>query len=219
MTRPLCINAAVLASVAAAVTSVYLLYETAKLFHSRDKTIRSVQTPCTPEAYCASKLERDKQRQTFIEAIRKRKKGVLKLASSHNMQRRCTEFRECEFGSFNVCFFVEFPSDGKQWVVRFPICPVQHEPWQKLQSEIATMECVILYRFKALALNIYADIFRTERRYASRVFMVMAQEVYMTQIIIPACHTLFLSTFLVSRLILDDSWRHPLTSRKDSIPS
>lgn len=98
-----------------------------------------------PPAGCAPRMtslqERNKQRAAYNRAIRK--EDVLKLASSHNHGKECTEFRERDNGSFNVCFFVEFPSDGQKWVVRFPICPVLHEPWQKLQCEVATIEYVI----------------------------------------------------------------------------
>lgn len=94
--------------------------------------------PWTAATYCASKSERDAHRLAYIEAIQA--EAVLKLASSHNRGRDCIEFRERAHGSFNVCFFVEFPSDGTKWVVRFPICPVIHDPWRKLQAEVATME-------------------------------------------------------------------------------
>ncbi|ATY63242.1 kinase-like domain [Cordyceps militaris] len=98
------------------------------------------QAPWTVATYGASKSERDAQRQAYIEAIQV--ENVLKLASSRNEGRDCIEFRKREHGSFNVCFFVEFPFDGTKWVVRFPICPVLHEPWRKLQAEIATMEYI-----------------------------------------------------------------------------
>ena len=82
---------------------------------------------CSPsrsdaESYAASKSEADRQRKTNIKSIPIT--DVCKLASSHNMAKDCDMFRDPEHGSFNVCFFVRFPSDGKKWVVRFPISPV-----------------------------------------------------------------------------------------------
>jgi hypothetical protein len=43
-------------------------------------------------------------------------------------------------GSFNVCFFVEFYTVATAWVVRIPIEPVVHRAWEKLQSEVYTMQ-------------------------------------------------------------------------------
>lgn len=90
------------------------------------------------EKYGATKWQRDRQRQTYINSIKTT--DVCKLASSHNTGRPCHEFRNPEHGSFNVCFFVRFPFDDKRWVVRFPIKPALYDAWEKLQSEIATME-------------------------------------------------------------------------------
>ncbi len=143
-------------------------------------------SPCTEGLYCASKLERDGQRRAYIKSIRK--EDVFKLASSYNVGRDCYEFREPEHGSFNVCFFVEFPSDGKQWVVRFPICPVLHEPWRKLQSEIATMECVISCCLRASALTAFLGIFKIERQSAYRTYTVTARVVGLTQATTPVIH-------------------------------
>lgn len=65
---------------------------------------------------------------------------ILQLASSYNMGKKCEEFGKRTRGSFNFCVFVVFPEDDTKWVVRFPICPLLHEPWRKLQSEAATLE-------------------------------------------------------------------------------
>lgn len=43
-------------------------------------------------------------------------------------------------GSYNVCFFVTFPTDGTEWVVRIPISPLISDVWAKVQSEVATMQ-------------------------------------------------------------------------------
>lgn len=58
------------------------------------------------------------------------------------MGKKHHEFRDSEGGSSNVCFFVTFPSDGRKWVVKFPIGPVLHGPWRKVQIEIATIRLV-----------------------------------------------------------------------------
>lgn len=100
----------------------------------------TVATPPSLASNGTSRLERERQRDAYISGIQE--EDVIKLASHHNYGRECTVRRRAN-GSFNVCFFVEFPSDGQKWVVRFPICPVLHEPWQKLRSEVATMEYVV----------------------------------------------------------------------------
>ncbi|UKZ78686.1 hypothetical protein TrVFT333_006432 [Trichoderma virens FT-333] len=43
-------------------------------------------------------------------------------------------------GSFNVCFFVEFDQDGSKWTVRVPIEAGQDRVWEKLESEVATIQ-------------------------------------------------------------------------------
>ncbi|EJP68660.1 fungal specific transcription factor [Beauveria bassiana ARSEF 2860] len=45
-------------------------------------------------------------------------------------------------GSYNVCYFVTFPADGTEWVVRIPISPLISDVWAKVQSEVATMQYV-----------------------------------------------------------------------------
>lgn len=56
------------------------------------------------------------------------------------MTESCEEFRSPKYGSFNVCSFLAFPSDGKKWVVRLPTIPLVHNAVQKLRSEITTLE-------------------------------------------------------------------------------
>ncbi|KAM3492128.1 hypothetical protein MY3957_004619 [Beauveria namnaoensis] len=46
------------------------------------------------------------------------------------------------YGSYNVCYFVTFPADGTEWVVRIPISPLISDVWAKVQSEVATMQYV-----------------------------------------------------------------------------
>ncbi|TQV94373.1 hypothetical protein V2A60_002595 [Cordyceps javanica] len=107
-----------------------------------DRLLDDVQ-PCddeSPVTRCVSKLDRDARRQAYVDAIDDI--DVLGLASSYNMGKRCEEFGQRTRGSFNLCVFVVFPDDGSKWVVRFPICPLLHEPWRKLQSEVATLEFI-----------------------------------------------------------------------------
>jgi hypothetical protein len=66
-----------------------------------------------------SQYERKKQQQAYITAIENI--DVLKLASKYNQGQACVEFGKRTHGSFNLCVFVEFPSDGTKWVVRFLI--------------------------------------------------------------------------------------------------
>ena len=89
-----------------------------------------------------SEPDRDKQRAAFIEYLCERKSDILKLASTHHGGELPTEFRDYNFGSFNVCFFVEFASDGQRWVIRFPLKPVLYNPWQNVLSENTTMQSV-----------------------------------------------------------------------------
>ena len=81
---------------------------------------------------------RDKQRAEFIEMVKKM--DITKLASYHNHGKLCEQFREPESGSFNVCFFVQYIPDGEKRVLRFPLVPVLHNPYDNLLSELATME-------------------------------------------------------------------------------
>ncbi|KND88481.1 hypothetical protein TOPH_06888 [Tolypocladium ophioglossoides CBS 100239] len=65
--------------------------------------------------------------------------AVCALASRYNFGRPCRVAKR-DNGSFNVCFFVEFDDDGPKWIVRVPIEPSLHKPWQKLLSEVATVQ-------------------------------------------------------------------------------
>lgn len=67
--------------------------------------------------------------------------AVMALASRYNKGRLCTlDEGATAYGSFNVVFFVEFPSTDQQWVVRVPIATSVPNAWEKLQSEVCTME-------------------------------------------------------------------------------
>ena len=60
------------------------------------------------------------------------------LASRHNSGRSCRVVGR-DRGSYNACFFVKFDSE-EEWVVRIPIEPAVHRPWEALLSEVATIK-------------------------------------------------------------------------------
>ncbi|TWU71871.1 hypothetical protein ED733_003714 [Metarhizium rileyi] len=74
---------------------------------------------------------------TFIESIDS--DAVCALASRYNHCKPCRVVHRTN-GSFNVCFFVKFDNDDLRWIVRIPIIPSLHKPWQKLLSEVATLQ-------------------------------------------------------------------------------
>lgn len=66
---------------------------------------------------------------------------ICRLASSFHHGDPCTIFRPRKRGGFNVCFFIEFESTSKRWVVRIPI-PVMVPKAvldEKTEIELATM--------------------------------------------------------------------------------
>ncbi|POR38781.1 Uncharacterized protein TPAR_01018 [Tolypocladium paradoxum] len=73
----------------------------------------------------------------FIESLDS--DAVCALASRYNDGRPCRVVKRTN-GSFNVCFFIEFDDDGLKWIIRVPIKPSLHKPWQKLRSEVATVQ-------------------------------------------------------------------------------
>ncbi|KAI1496264.1 phosphotransferase enzyme family protein [Biscogniauxia marginata] len=76
-------------------------------------------------------------RKTFIESLDS--DAVCALASRFNNSKPCQVVNKGS-GSFNVCFFVEFDQDGPKWIVRVPIEPALDNPWDKLLSEVTTMQ-------------------------------------------------------------------------------
>jgi len=79
----------------------------------------------------------NKIRKAFIESLDP--DAVCALASKHNNSKSCQVVKKAS-GSFNVCFFVEFDLDGSKWIVRVPIEPALDDPWDKLLSEVTTMQ-------------------------------------------------------------------------------
>ncbi|KPM42256.1 hypothetical protein AK830_g4293 [Neonectria ditissima] len=81
-------------------------------------------------------------RSRFIESIDQN--DILKLASSYHSNKPSQIFRPVKHGSFNVCFFVEFPNQDTldapdRWVVRLPIPDRVLWVNEKIDVEIATM--------------------------------------------------------------------------------
>ncbi len=100
--------------------------------------------------YPLTSEQEEQQTEAFIQSIDPT--AVCSLASRHNGSRPCRFFRDATRGSFNICFFVEFPENDEiggdgdsagagltRWVVRIPIAPRIENVWDKLQSEVATM--------------------------------------------------------------------------------
>jgi hypothetical protein len=88
-----------------------------------------------------SRVHRERDR--FIEAIQEN--DVCRLASSHHNGDHCSFFKPPSRGSYNICYFVRFPSrsseDVDKWVVRVPLAPCLAEGSRsKLEREIASMQ-------------------------------------------------------------------------------
>lgn len=83
-------------------------------------------------------------RKDFIESLDPT--AVCALASKHNEGKSCRVVTKTS-GSFNVCFFIEFNGKGPEWVVRVPIEPAFEDAWIKLQSEVTTMQSVLVFPF------------------------------------------------------------------------
>ena len=94
-----------------------------------------------------------KEREEFIDSI---KDQICALASTYHNSDDCEFFRDFNRGSYNVCFFVQFfqhskldresgaKPDGDRWVVRVPLEPcLAMEPWEKVETEVATMQWVL----------------------------------------------------------------------------
>ncbi|KAG8409219.1 hypothetical protein J3458_019336 [Metarhizium acridum] len=88
----------------------------------------------------------DDERNHFVEAIGNRENDIRQLATAHHPNALpCELFRLpgsrgfMARGTFNICFFVQFPT-GERWVVRIPLRPcLAVSARSKLESEIATM--------------------------------------------------------------------------------
>lgn len=65
--------------------------------------------------------------------------AVCALASRHNNGKPCRVVSRVN-GNFNICFFVKFSQDGPEWIVRVLIESILDNPWDKLLSEVTTIE-------------------------------------------------------------------------------
>ncbi|OAA54965.1 phosphotransferase enzyme family protein [Niveomyces insectorum RCEF 264] len=88
----------------------------------------------TPLTDRQRKLKNDE----FIESIDTN--AICALASKHQGGLPCT-IRCRHKGSFNVCFILDF-TDGSTRLVRLPIEPAVHDAWDKVRSEVYTMQYV-----------------------------------------------------------------------------
>ncbi|KAM3497916.1 hypothetical protein MY10362_008745 [Beauveria mimosiformis] len=101
-----------------------------------------------PDVECGIKDDAQAESEQDVTASKRAKQAFMaslsrdairKLASRYNEHKPCEIFGE-DNGSFNACFFVLFPDDGARWVVRVPIETEFQQPWEKLQSEVATVK-------------------------------------------------------------------------------
>ncbi|KAM0741879.1 hypothetical protein ACQRIT_002056 [Beauveria bassiana] len=106
----------------------------------------SIEPP--PDVECGIKGDAQAEPEQDVTASKRAKQefmaslsrdAIRKLASRYNEYKPCKIFGEAN-GSFNACFFVLFPDDGARWVVRVPIEIEFQQPWEKLQSEVATVK-------------------------------------------------------------------------------
>ncbi|KAJ4147438.1 hypothetical protein LMH87_001956 [Akanthomyces muscarius] len=90
------------------------------------------------DASVASRIQAE--RQAFISSVKDR--DVLRLASSHHPSKQsCSFFQPAIYGSYNICYFVEFATTDERWTVRIPIRPCfAHGGRSKLTSEVTTMK-------------------------------------------------------------------------------
>jgi hypothetical protein len=80
--------------------------------------------------------QQDAKNKEFVESISK--DAVCDLASRRRHGKPC-RISDVANGSFNACFFVEFPDDGIRWIVRISVDCAIHNAWAKLQSEVASL--------------------------------------------------------------------------------
>ncbi|KND90594.1 hypothetical protein TOPH_04865 [Tolypocladium ophioglossoides CBS 100239] len=76
-------------------------------------------------------------KEEFIESLDP--DAVCALASRYNNGKPCQVVNK-DSGSFNVCFFVKFDQDEPEWIVRVAIETSLDNPWDKLLSEVTTIQ-------------------------------------------------------------------------------
>ncbi|KAH7158283.1 hypothetical protein DER46DRAFT_484564, partial [Fusarium sp. MPI-SDFR-AT-0072] len=76
-------------------------------------------------------------RRAFIESLDL--SAICALASKYNNNKSYRVVNKAS-GSFNVCFFVEFATNEPHWAIRVPVEPAVNNPWDKLLSEVTTIQ-------------------------------------------------------------------------------
>ncbi|ROT36429.1 hypothetical protein SODALDRAFT_325766 [Sodiomyces alkalinus F11] len=76
---------------------------------------------------------------TFFESVNE--DAIRALGTQHHSKRLPCEIKARYRGSFNGCFVLEF-TDGSTRVVRLPLQPAVHDAWDKVRSEVCTMQYV-----------------------------------------------------------------------------
>ncbi|KAL6361100.1 hypothetical protein LRP88_04562 [Fusarium phalaenopsidis] len=89
------------------------------------------------QEFPATKEQDTQVKNTFIESLDL--DAVCALASRYN-DGKPSQVVDSKNGSFNACFFVRFGQDGPEWVVRVPIEPILDNLWDKVLSEVATID-------------------------------------------------------------------------------
>jgi hypothetical protein len=97
-------------------------------------TIRASPPPLYPRPLTDS--QHKQKADEFIDSIDT--EAIRALASKYNGGLSCNIRCRCQ-GSFNVCYILDF-SDGTTRLVRLPIEPAVHDVWDKVRSEVYTMQ-------------------------------------------------------------------------------
>ncbi|KAJ2891959.1 hypothetical protein MKZ38_010502 [Zalerion maritima] len=105
---------------------------------------RSQEQPEGVSVQSFMRLKRQRELDQFIASIQE--DDILRLASSYHNGEPCSIFQNPMRGSYNICYFVQFPFQGggtEKWVVRVPLKPcLAFGGRNKLENEIATMQLV-----------------------------------------------------------------------------
>ncbi|KAJ4309090.1 hypothetical protein N0V84_011709 [Fusarium piperis] len=130
--------------------TVYLYKLWGQLFHFASVTIKTDEINISnfnePEVrtlgsnaqeFPATEDQELQVKNTFIESLDS--DAICALASRYNNGKPCQVVNR-KSGSFNACFFVKFGQDGPEWVVRILIEPILDNPWDKVLSEVTTIE-------------------------------------------------------------------------------
>jgi hypothetical protein len=89
------------------------------------------------QEFPATEEQDTRVKNTFIESLDW--DAICALALRYNDGKPC-QVVNSKNGSCNACFFVRLGQYGPEWVVRVPIEPILGNPWDKVLSEVATIE-------------------------------------------------------------------------------